>query len=399
MTTPPCRITYIHQHFRMRNEAGGTRSWEFARRLAADGHVVTVIAAGAERETFSTEGFTVVRLPVPYRNNMSAASRIRSFLSFMTRSTMVAVRTPADVVLATSTPLTVAVPGMLAALRQRATFVLEVRDLWPSVPIALGLLPSKPLQWAAKLLERTAYWRAERIIALSPSMADGVRAVRPSADVTVVPNACDFDTFGTNVIDRDTARDSLGFDGKIVVLYAGSLGWSYNLEWVVRLAAEVPQARFVILGEGASSENCRTLASELGLDPGALLPGTVPKRDVAQYYAAADLIVSSLSNHPSLQGNSLNKVFDAMAAERPILFNHDGWLSNLVVAQGGGWRLHNDLAIASTQLSKLDRRTLAAAGTANGTLGRERFAREALYGTFKKAVLAPESTSGTHADV
>lgn len=390
MTVAPHRITYIHQHFRLRDEAGGTRSWEFARRLAEDGHVVTVIAAGEERATFSTDGFTVVRLPVPYRNDMSATERIRSFLSFMAASSVVAARTPTDVVLATSTPLTVAVPGMLAALWQRAPFVLEVRDLWPSVPIALGLLQSKPLQWAAQLLERVAYWRADRIIALSPSMADGVRAVRPSADVTVVPNACDFDSFGSTVLDRETARASLGFGDELVAVYAGSLGWSYNVEWVVRLAAEVPQVRFLILGEGASSEHCRTLASELGMDPDKLLPGTVPKRDVPRYYAAADVVVSSLSDHPSLQGNSLNKVFDAMATGRPVVFNHGGWLSDLLVETGAGWRLDRDTGSAATQLSEIvaDRTSINRAGSLNEKQGQVKFSRDNLYEIFQLAVLS-----------
>lgn len=154
------RITYIVQHFHLPTEAGGTRAWEFARRLAAEGHEVTMIGAGTVSRTFYEKGFKVVLLPVSYSNSMGTFRRIVSFLHFMVSATRVAVATPADVVLSSSTPLTVAVPGIVAAIVRRAAFVLEVRDLWPEVPIALGVLPSKATQFLARTLEVVAYARA-----------------------------------------------------------------------------------------------------------------------------------------------------------------------------------------------------------------------------------------------
>ncbi|GAA4587652.1 hypothetical protein GCM10023107_06670 [Actinoplanes octamycinicus] len=156
------RITYIHQYFKTPGMAGGTRSYELARRLVARGHEVHMITGAPDgvRAGISTEAGIVVHwLPVPYRNAMSYRRRIWAFLGFVGRSAVVAGRLRHDLVFVTSTPLTVAIPGVYAALRRRVPMVLEVRDVWPELPIALGALRSPVSRWAARRLEAWAYHR------------------------------------------------------------------------------------------------------------------------------------------------------------------------------------------------------------------------------------------------
>lgn len=380
------RVTYIHQHFRLPQESGGTRSWEFARRLAADGHQVTVIAAGPLAEAWHVEGVRVVRLRVRYDNRMGTARRLVAFAAFMLRATKEAARHRADVVLATSTPLTVAVPGVVAARLRRAAFVLEVRDLWPEVPEALGVLRSRPAVLAARLLERFAYRSAASVVALSPGMAEGVRRVLPSATVTVVPNACDVALFDQPEQERAHTREQLGWGPEEKVLvYAGSFGRTYRVEHLVQVAAELadePNVRIVLLGEGASLQQCRELAARRGLPVAQTFPGARSKADTARWVAAADGVLSSLMTDPVLHSNSLNKVFDGMAAGRPLFLAHDGWLARLVEEAGAGWRLdQDDPAVAAAQLHALlaDPAALARAGEASARLGREHFDRDLLY--------------------
>src|SRR5688572_12337701 len=117
------RITYIHQYFKTPGMVGGTRSYEFARRLVERGHEVHMITSEPEgnRARVSNESGIVVHwLPVPYDNSMSYRRRMWAFLSFVCRSAAVAGRLPHDLVYATSTPLTVAIPGVYAALRRKA---------------------------------------------------------------------------------------------------------------------------------------------------------------------------------------------------------------------------------------------------------------------------------------
>src|SRR5690606_14353347 len=145
------RILYIHQHFSTRQGSTGTRSYEFARRLVARGHSVTMVCGaygggstgltgsyrrGARRGTVG--GIDVIEFELPYSNSDRFFKRTWTFIRFVQRGLWVALSSPADIVFATSTPLTVAIPGIAAKIFRRRAFVFEVRDLWPELPKEMG---------------------------------------------------------------------------------------------------------------------------------------------------------------------------------------------------------------------------------------------------------------------
>lgn len=380
------RITYIHQHFVLPGEPGGSRPYEFARRMAAAGHEVTMICGRDEAMDKTVDGIHVRRLAIPYRNEMSKRERIVSFFNFLVRASAVAARVPADVIYASSTPLTVAVPGIVAKFTQRAPLVAEIRDLWPEVPIKLGYLNNPVAIFLAKQLEKAFYAASSEVVALSPSMADGVKEVAPKKRVTVIPNASDFERFDVPAEQRAAFRKEQGWGDDVVAVYAGGFGMSYQLEWLVDLAAQlrrdgVENVRFVLLGQGSDSDALYQRAENAGLDADAMFLGRQPKEDVAKYVSAADIALSPLRNDPCLEGNSLNKVFDAMAASRPVVFNHGGWLEEAATEHDAGWRLSRDIPTAAKRFAEIisDRDEMRAAGQRNRELGEKRFARDSLY--------------------
>ncbi|KAA9222760.1 glycosyltransferase family 4 protein [Corynebacterium amycolatum] len=380
------RITYIHQHFVLPGEPGGSRPYEFARRMAAAGHEVTMICGRDEAMDKTVDGIHVRRLAIPYRNEMSKRERIVSFFNFLVRASAVAARVPADVIYASSTPLTVAVPGIVAKFTQRASLVAEIRDLWPEVPIKLGYLNNPVAIFLAKQLEKAFYAASSEVVALSPSMADGVKEVAPKKRVTVIPNASDFERFDVPAEQRAAFRKEQGWGDDVVAVYAGGFGMSYQLEWLVDLAAQlrrdgVGNVRFVLLGQGSDSDALYQRAENAGLDADAMFLGRQPKEDVAKYVSAADIALSPLRDDPCLEGNSLNKVFDAMAASRPVVFNHGGWLEEAATEHDAGWRLSRDIPTAAKRFAEIisDRDEMRAAGQRNRELGEKRFARDSLY--------------------
>ena len=380
------RITYIHQHFVLPGEPGGSRPYEFARRMAAAGHEVTMICGRDEAMDKTVDGIHVRRLAIPYRNEMSKRERIVSFFNFLVRASAVAARVPADVIYASSTPLTVAVPGIVAKFTQRAPLVAEIRDLWPEVPIKLGYLNNPVAIFLAKQLEKAFYAASSEVVALSPSMADGVKEVAPKKRVTVIPNASDFERFDVPAEQRAAFRKEQGWGDDVVAVYAGGFGMSYQLEWLVDLAAQlrrdgVENVRFVLLGQGSDSDALYQRAENAGLDADAMFLGRQPKEDVAKYVSAADIALSPLRDDPCLEGNSLNKVFDAMAASRPVVFNHGGWLEEAATEHDAGWRLSRDIPNAAKRFAEIisDRDEMRAAGQRNRELGEKRFARDSLY--------------------
>ncbi|WP_413452522.1 glycosyltransferase family 4 protein [Georgenia phoenicis] len=389
----PLRITYIHQHFHLPSEAGGSRPWEFARRLAARGHTVTIIAGGNVSSDSTHEGVRVLRARSRFSTEMTRRRRLAAFVLFMLKSSVTASRLRADVVLASSTPLTTAVPGIIAAWARRCAFVFEVRDLWPEAPIALGELRSRPMIWLARTLERLAYKRAGHVIALSPGMAEGVHDVAPSAPVTVVPNASDIALFTMDEQRRQSVRAENGWAGKTVILYAGSMGRTYDLPWIVDVAAHLPagHTQFVVCGAGAQLDRLREQATSAGLDADSLLVGAKAKSEIADLLPAADFAVSTLLDNDVLHVNSLNKVFDALAAGRPVLFNHGGWLSDLVCEAGAGWRLSRDPRAAADQLVELlsrDPDVVVRASAASRGLAASMFSRDDLFERFEAVLLS-----------
>ena len=196
------KILYLPQYCTTPAMSGGTRSYEMAKRLVAAGHEVHVITTwrgASERRDWWVEdidGIQVHWLPVPYSNAMGFARRLKAFFHFAARSARRAVTIGGDVVFATSTPLTIALPAVAAARKLKRPMVFEVRDLWPLLPIAIGALRSPVTIALARWLERFAYRNADRIVALSPGMAEGVVATGyDPARVHVIPNSCDLDLF------------------------------------------------------------------------------------------------------------------------------------------------------------------------------------------------------------
>ncbi|WP_300345086.1 glycosyltransferase family 4 protein [Nesterenkonia sp.] len=384
------RIVYIHQHFNFPWEPGWQRPWQFARRLARAGHEVTVICGGREKKDEVLEGVRVQRLAVPYENAMVFQQRLRSFISFMARACYFAAAEKADVVFASSTPLTTAVPGIVASRARRVPFVFEVRDLWPEAPVALGFLKNRKAIRAAEFLEKLAYRSAEHVIALSPGMEAGIKRVWPAAKTTVVPNASDVENFAPGRQRRQEIRQQLGWGpDETVLFYAGSFGVTYDVPWLIRLAGELHRrskpVRVVAYGEGADTENCREIAQSYGLDPLQVLPGKIPRTEIERMLPAADFAVSTLVDSPALEINSLNKVFDALAAGRPVLFNHGGWLPEVLCDHGAGWRLSRLPAEAAEQLIGIleaSDGSVQQASEAALELARTEFDRELLFQRF-----------------
>lgn len=388
------RILYLHQYFVTPEMSGGTRSYEMARRFAAQGHEVHMVTSYRKPTThttwFETEeaGIRVHWLPVPYSNAMSYAERIRAFIHFALAAPRRAVVVGGDVVFATSTPLTIAIPGVYAAKRLRVPMVFEVRDLWPELPIAVGALNNPVLQWAARRLEHFAYRNAAQVVALSPGMRDGVvRTGYPAERVHVIPNSSDIERFRAADVDAERFLSQYPhLRGKKLVVYAGTLGIINGVGYLARLAATMrgldPEVHIVIVGDGREKSDVRAEAEALGvlgqnLD---LLP-PVPKEDMPDVLAAATVATSLFVDLPTMWHNSANKFFDALAAGKPVAINYGGWQASLLRTHGAGLVLPTQDPSAGAEvlaafLHDVDR--LDAARRAASTLAETHFDRDDL---------------------
>jgi len=386
------RIIYLHQYFNTPESSGSTRSFEVGRRLAAAGHRVDIVTSWREPTTekgwFTTDesGMRVHWLPVRYSNNMSYIARMGAFLKFAVRAAGRARRIDGDVIFATSTPLTIAIPAVYAARRRGIPMVFEVRDLWPELPIAVGALKNPILQGAARALERFSYSNSAAVIALSPGMAEGVvRAGYPRERVVIVPNASDLDLFRRDSAKGRAFRRRAGIgDDRILVGYLGTLGRINGVAYLVKIAAALKgDARFVFLamGDGQEREQVAALARAEGvLDRNFLMQPKIAKAQIPDVLSAVDVATSLFLPIPEIESNSANKFFDGLAAGCCVAINYGGWHAKLLQEAGAGIRLDCDPQRAAAELQTLadEPGRIASAGLNARGLAERDFSRDML---------------------
>lgn len=338
------KVIYLHQYFNTPAMKGGTRSYEMARRMVARGHEVHMITTRRDNEgtpgewtVENIDGITVYWLAVPYHNGMSYAERIKAFFQFAMKAGKKAIEVGGDIIYATSTPLTIAIPAVKAKKKLDIPMVFEVRDLWPELPIAMGALKSPLTKYAARKLERYAYFNAEHVVGLSPGMSAGVaKTGYLSEHITTIPNSCDLDVFDVPRSAGDSFRAERSWLGdRPLVLYAGTMGHINGVAWLAELAAKVkplnPDVRFLVLGEGVDENKVRERAKELGVyEDNFFMEGRIAKQDVPKALQAADVCTSLFVPLKEMWANSANKFFDALAAGRPVAINYGGWQKELV---------------------------------------------------------------------
>jgi len=338
-------IVYLHQFFMTRTGTGGTRSYEFARRLVESGHEVTMVTAGDGGER-AVDGIRVVEARGGYGDYVRATGvgygrRLLAFVRFALAATAAALRGPRpDVVFATSPPLTMALPAIAAARRWRVPLVFEVRDLWPEAPIQMGALRSPAAQRFARWLERAIYRSATEIVALSPGMRDGIVAtgIDPNR-VALIPNASDLDLFSPD-LDPGDLRAQLGVGADdFVCSYFGTMGEANDLTQVIEAAAllKVPAAGvvFILQGDGKRRAALEAEVHRRELDNVVFAPAG-DKHAAARLAAASDACMTIFKDVPILATNSPNKLFDTFAAGRPAIVNTDGWQRTLVEKHEAG---------------------------------------------------------------
>jgi len=338
-------ILLIHQSFAALNEPGGTRHHEFARLLAERGHRVTVIAspvsyltgaAASERLPWVTrehdgERITILRAYTYSALHKSFFHRLLSFISFMFSSLVIGWRIPrVDLVWGTSPPITQGLTAWALARLKGAPLLFEVRDLWPAFAVAVGVLKQPLLIRIAEGMERFLYRHADLVMVNSPGFIEHVEA-RGAGEVALIPNGADVAMFDPQD-DGEAFRRAHDLVGKFVALYAGAHGMSNDLGVLLQAAAllrDRPRIALVLLGDGKEKAFLMTKAVKLGLGNVHFLP-PVAKNEMGAALAGADACIAILKPVELYKTVYPNKVFDYMAAGRPVILAIDGVVREVV---------------------------------------------------------------------
>lgn len=333
------KILYLHQYFRTPYENGGIRSYLLAKELVNAGHSVVVVTSDNSLQQNSTieelEGFTLIKYRVNYSQNMSSTRRIIAFVNFILKSSVYVLKNrDVDLVLATSTPLTVGVLALLKKKIQGIPYVFEVRDVWPEAAIAIGAIKNPFLIKLLVKFESIIYRNARAIVPLSTGMKESIlnRFPHLTCPIQVIPNISDINSFNClgNVNEKSIIQDLIGYRPQLSILYAGSFGKVNGLLYVVDLAENLlerlPQLVFLLVGDGSQRNEIIEYAKFKGvLNENLYILDPLSKNKLPALYAEVTFGSSFVLPIEELWRNSANKYFDTLASGKPIIINYLGW--------------------------------------------------------------------------
>jgi glycosyltransferase involved in cell wall biosynthesis len=337
-------LLLIHQAFASLNDTGGTRHFEFAKHLVGCGDRVTVVTSGVNYQTAKPTSFAGKTAPKSGEPYVLCApswnlphggfiARVIGFITFMVTSIFIALRVrDVDIVMGTSPPIFQAFSAYVVARLKRKPFLLEIRDLWPDFAVDIGVLRNSVLIRLARAAERFLYNHADHLLVNSPAYVAHIAGKGiPERKVSLIPNGVNPEMYSVNE-DAGAIRKRHGLDGRFVVTYAGALGMANDLSTILRSAARfggIPDLVFVFAGAGRERPALEAQAHEMGLKNVVFL-GALAKSEIPNLLAASDVCIATLKNIPMFRKTYPNKVFDYLAAGRPVVLAIDGVIREVV---------------------------------------------------------------------
>ncbi len=336
------KILYLHQYFQTNKSAGGTRSYEFSKHLAKKGYEVHIITGSEVIDKSIDENIRVYSTSSKYSNNMGFIKRVISFFDYIYKSIKIGIKIKnVDVVFATSTPLTIGVPGYILSKINRSKFIFEVRDVWPDIPIELGFIKNKLVIHLLKKFELFIYKKADQIITLSPGMNNNLlRKGVNESKLTMITNLSNIYLY-ENIDNTDSIKSDLGIDNnKFTCIHPGTMGFVNGLDYILDVAKETMKidkdVEFILVGEGKEKEHLISRKEKESIDNLKILE-SLPKEKVVRLIKTSDIGIMCVKNYKILEDNSANKFFDFLAAGLPIMINYGGWQKDVLESNECGY--------------------------------------------------------------
>ena len=345
------RVLVFTQYFSPEVGATQNRLHAFAAGLAARGHDVEVICEvpnhpqGVIRPEFRGkalvrrrfDGFRASYVWVYTSEAKNTRTRLAFYGSYAATAAALGIWTARpDVVFASSPPLPVGVAAAVAAKRHRVPWVLDVRDLWPEFPVAVGELTNPRVVAAMRALAHALYRNAAAVTAVTEPFREAiVGAVDSARQVHLLPNGTTELWLSGAELDAD--REALGLPADAFLwTYAGNVGAGQGLGPAIDAARLLGEGfRLLLLGDGAARGELEARAADL--PPGLVeFRAQVAPELALRHLRASDALLVSLAPDPALADFVPSKLYDFCAVARPVVVAAAGEPTRLVKAAGAG---------------------------------------------------------------
>jgi glycosyltransferase involved in cell wall biosynthesis len=201
---------------------------------------------------------------------------------------------------------------------------------------------------------------ADRIICVSEPLKVHLieKWKMPAEKIIVFPNVADVRRFRPDPDAREMVRASFGIGNSPLIIFVGSFYEWHDvaalLKAFVRVLMVYPDARLMLVGDGAKRQAMMELAIELGIAQTVIFTGMIAHTDVPRFMAAADIAVVP---YPDLQQDiwlSPLKLFEYMATGNAIIASDVGQLSEWVANERNGLLVPpGDISALATEIERL----------------------------------------------
>lgn len=348
------RLAILTQYYPPETGAPQNRLSDLARRLAARGHDVQVLTAlpnypgdavlpeyrGRANTVEVVDGVRVARVGLLVPRRKTFARRMACYLSFTLNARRHGPRllAPADVLLMESPPLFLALAAVGLAKALGARLVTNVSDLWPQSAVELGVIGPGVMLGAALRLEAWMYRRSALVTAQTEGIVEDIQRRFPETHPVLFPNGVDVEAYD-RPLDRSGVRRAFGWGDDLFVLgYTGVFGHAQALDQILdaaRLLGDLEGVHFALIGDGPCREALERRITAERLQAVRLYPRQ-PASRMPHVQAALDAAVVPLRRGHLFEGARPSKMFEVMAAAKPVILCARGEAEAIVAGAEGG---------------------------------------------------------------
>ena len=350
------KILFITDNFPPEVNAPSSRGYDHALEWVKMGDQVTVITChpnfpkgevfdGYRNSLYSVsynQGIKVIRVWSYITANEGFIKRSLDYFSFAVSSFIAGIFIKTDIIIATSPQFFTAFSGKALSFIKRKPWVLEVRDLWPDSIVAVGSLSSNSKTYKLlKKFESYFYKTANRVIVVTESFKKYlVENHQINEDkIGVFKNGvANNSLYKYDEDDINTLKESLGVDSeRKIISYIGTHGLAHGLDFIMYCAKKIEKEpfHFLFIGDGASKKELLILRDKLKLSNITFI-NMIPKKEVSQYIQLSDYALVNLKKSDEFKNVIPSKIFENVAAYKPILLGVEGESQKIIEDYGVG---------------------------------------------------------------
>ena len=220
--------------------------------------------------------------------------------------------------------------GSSWARKLGAKLVFDAHENYPDM--MMGHLPSSAVA-CLRRMEKRLLLGSDLLITVGSRLADHYRSLG-AREVVVVGNWKNADAYRFAPRQVEDKRRELGLDGKIAVSFVANLGRECHLEPLMQAVAGDDRFACVIGGEGVLADLARQYSQK---HANIKYLGHVNPSDVPLITAACDVIYYGFDcTNPNSRWSAPNKLYEAIAAGKPLLTGDFGEIGYTVRTSGCG---------------------------------------------------------------